>query len=66
MFFIDPKGDDALKLLTELPTLEGVTFLDPVRTGFSVNLFELPPHRPEDKERVRSMYTGYVLEIIRE
>jgi energy-coupling factor transporter ATP-binding protein EcfA2 len=63
--FIDPKGDDSLKLLRELETLESVAFLDPL-VGFNVNPFELPPHRPEQRDWLVSQYIGYIMAVIQE
>jgi len=65
VFYIDPKGDDSLKLLRELSTLEGVTYLDPL-TGFSINPFELPPYSPEQRDWLVSQYIGYIMSIIEE
>lgn len=66
--YIDPKGDDSWKFLSQVDELspEKVTFLDPWKTGFSVNLLELPPCSEEEKERVRSTYQGFVLNLIQE
>jgi DNA helicase HerA-like ATPase len=47
--YIDLKGDDSLKFLSQLQALdpERVTFLDPVLTKFSVNPLEFPPYSPQ-------------------
>lgn len=66
VWFIDPKGDDSLKLLQELETLENVVFLDPLR-GFSVNPFELPQgYPPEQRDWLVSQYIGYIMTILQE
>jgi intein/homing endonuclease len=66
--YVDVKGDDAWKFLSQADNLDPakITFLDPNSTGFSLNPFELPPHDDEDAERVRSVYTGFVMKIIEE
>jgi hypothetical protein len=66
--YVDVKGDDAWKFLAQADELDPakITFLDPNETGFSVNPFELPPHDEEDEERVRSVYTGFVMKVIEE
>ncbi|HUH82880.1 MAG TPA: TraM recognition domain-containing protein, partial [Nitrososphaerales archaeon] len=43
-----------------------VRFLDPNATGLSVNPLELPPHRENEDERVRSVYTGFIIRVIDE
>jgi hypothetical protein len=66
--YVDIKGDDAWKFLSQSNNLDPakLTFLDPNSTGFSLNPFELPPHDEEDAERVRSVYTGFVMKVIEE
>jgi DNA helicase HerA-like ATPase len=66
--YVDVKGDDAWKFLSQTDDLDParLTFLDPNSTGFSLNPFELPPHDDEDTERVRSVYTGFVMKVIEE
>jgi hypothetical protein len=66
--YVDVKGDDAWKFLSQADDLDParLTFLDPNSTGFSLNPFELPPHNDEDAERVRSVYTGFVMKVIEE
>jgi len=66
--YVDVKGDDAWKFLSQVDELDPakVTFLDPNETGFSVNPLELPPHRENEDERVRSVYTGFVMRVIDE
>lgn len=66
VWFVDPKGDDSLRLLRELETLEGVVFLDPLQ-GFSVNPFELPKgYGPEQRDWLVSQYIGYIMTILQE
>lgn len=62
------KGDDAWRFLAQADELDPakLTFLDPNETGFSVNPFELPPHDEGDEEKVRSVYTGFVMKVIEE
>lgn len=66
--YVDVKGDDAWKFLAQTDVLDPavITFLDPNETGFSLNPFELPNHNEEDEERVKSVYTGFVLKVIEE
>jgi hypothetical protein len=66
--YVDVKGDDAWKFLAQADELDParVTFLDPNETGFAVNPFELPPHDGRDEEKVRSVYTGFVMKVIEE
>lgn len=73
--YIDVKGDDAWKFLSQADPLDPskLTFLDPNLTGFSVNPFELPRHTEQggdddehEGERVRSVYTGFVMKVIEE
>ena len=66
--YVDVKGDDAWKFLAQVDELDPakVVFLDPNETGFSLNPFELPSHTEEDAERVRSVYTGFVMRVIEE
>ncbi|MEM2499824.1 MAG: type IV secretion system DNA-binding domain-containing protein, partial [Sulfolobales archaeon] len=64
VWFIDPKGDDSLKLLQELESLEGVLFLDPL-VGFSINPFELP-RGYMDRDWVVSLYIGYLMNLVQE
>lgn len=66
--YVDVKGDDAWKFLAQADVLDSaaVTFLDPNETGFSINPFELPNHDEEDAERVKSIYTGFVMKVIEE
>ena len=65
---MDVKGDDAWKFLAQADELDPakITFLDPNETGFAVNPFELPPHDKEDRDKVRSVYTGFVMKVIEE
>ena len=65
---MDVKGDDAWKFLAQADVLDpaAITFLDPTETGFSINPFELPNHDEEDAERVKSIYTGFVMKVIEE
>ena len=66
--YVDVKGDDAWKFVAQVDELDParVTFLDPNVTGFSINPFELPSHDEGDAERVRSIYTGFVMKVIEE
>jgi len=66
--YVDVKGDDAWKFLAQADKLDpaAITFLDPNETGFSLNPFELPNHDEEDAERVKSIYTGFVMKVIEE
>jgi len=66
--YVDVKGDDAWKFLAQADVLDpaSITFLDPNETGFSINPFELPDHDEEDTDRVRSIYTGFVMKVIEE
>jgi len=66
--YADQKGDDSFKFLAQVDALdpERVTFLDPVLTGFSVNPLELPPYSPTDRERIVSVYVGFLMSIIQE
>ncbi|MDG6910713.1 MAG: ATP-binding protein, partial [Nitrososphaerota archaeon] len=66
--YVDVKGDDAWKFLAQADSLDPskLVFLDPNETGFSVNPFELPHHDEEDREKVRSVYTGFVMKVIEE
>jgi len=66
--YVDVKGDDAWKFLAQMDVLDpaAITFLDPNETGFSINPFELPSHDLEDAERVKSIYTGFVMKVIEE
>ena len=81
LVYIDPKGDDSLKMLEEAPDLSSSSsspsaaaaaddryvLLDPVRTGFSVNPLELPPYSsPEDRERITSLYEGFFQSLLLE
>ena len=66
--YVDVKGDDAWKFLSQVDELDPakITFLDPNETGFAVNPFELPPHDEASEERVKSVYTGFVMKVIEE
>jgi len=66
--FIDVKGDDSYKFLAQFDSLdpEKVHFLDPILTSFSVNPLELPPHNAENRERVVSVYVGFLMKIFEE
>jgi intein/homing endonuclease len=66
--YVDVKGDDAWKFLAQSEKLDPskLTFLDPNETGFSINPFELPNHDAGDAERVKSVYTGFVMRVIEE
>ncbi len=68
MIYLDPKGDDAIKVLQQMDVLdpEKITFLDPVRSPFAINPLELPPHDSEDADRIRSTYTGFVMRLVQE
>lgn len=63
VFFIDPKGIDAPKLLEEVELDDSVTYLDPVR-GFSFNPLALPPYEPARRDQVVSLHIGYFLNLI--
>jgi DNA helicase HerA-like ATPase len=67
-FFIDVKGDDSYKFLAQLDSLnpEKIHFLDPILTSFSVNPLELPPHASENRERVVSVFVGFLMKILEE
>lgn len=68
-FYIDPKGDDAVKFVKQTRALnpDKVTFLDPVLTSFAVNPFELPHYSsPEERERIVSVYKGFIMNIFEE
>ncbi len=66
--YVDPKGPDSFEFLKQVVNLspQSVTFLDPHLTGFAINLLELPKCADEEKERVRSIYMGFVLKLIEE
>jgi len=66
--YLDVKGDDSFKFLAQVDALdpERITFLDPVLTKFSVNPLELPMCAPKDRERIVSVYTGFLMGIIQE
>jgi hypothetical protein len=66
--FIDPKGDDALKLLKKLPNLDPdhVLFCDPDLTNFSVNPLGIPPHDAADDEKIRSLHAEFLFSYLRE
>ena len=66
--FIDPKGADSYDFLRQCEdkTFEKnhVHFLDPIETKFSMNILELPPYAPENRESVVSRYVGYIMTMI--
>ncbi len=66
--YLDVKGDDAWRFLAQVDSLDPakITFLDPNKTKFSVNPFDLPPHSEEDEENVKSVYIGFVMRVIEE
>lgn len=66
LLFVDPKGDDSLKLLRELPDLDRVRFLDAGRGGFALNPLHLPPYAPGERDRAVTVWTGVVSDLISE
>ncbi len=66
--FVDPKGSDAYDFLRqcepETYRRDRVMFLDPVDTGFSINVLELPPYEPGKRHVVVSQYVGYIMQMI--
>lgn len=65
--YLEPKGDDSFKFLAQVDSLDAdrVTFLDPVLTKFSVNPLELPNYTSQE-ERLVSVYTGFLMQVIQE
>jgi Type IV secretion-system coupling protein DNA-binding domain len=66
--YIDPKGDDSDKFLKQFETLDAdiLTYLDPDETGFAICPLELPPHSPQDHERIVTIYIEFLLNLIEE
>jgi len=67
--FVDPKGSDSYDFLRQCDprTYERgqITYLDPIETGFSLNLFELPPYNtPDEREVLVLQYVGYITQMI--
>ncbi len=65
---IDPKGSDSYDFVRQCEdkTFEDnhVHFLDPIETKFSINILELPPYEPENREAIVSQYVGYIMTMI--
>ena len=69
--FVDPKGDDSEKSVRACEPYsferKRVRYLDPVKTGFSINPLELPPDiDAEEREAAKSRYVGYILQLMGE
>jgi hypothetical protein len=63
VFFIDPKGFDAPKLLEELPDLKNVVYLEP-KQGFAFNPLALPPHNSGLRDQIVSLYIGHFRSLV--
>jgi len=66
IIYIDPKGDDGIKLLKYLPLTEKVVYLNPVSTEFALNPLELPPHDPKDRDRIVGLWISLFMRMIQE
>ena len=66
IIYVDPKGDDGLKLLKYLPLNEKTVYLNPVTTEFALNPLQLPPHRPEDHDRIVGLLISLFMRLIEE
>jgi hypothetical protein len=70
MIYVDVKDEDALLFLRQCEERsfhEGrITYVDLNRTGFAINLLELPPHDEKDKDATVSRMVGHVTELFKE
>jgi DNA helicase HerA-like ATPase len=64
---IDPHGDMAYDLVECLPErLDDIIFLDHLRVRFSINPFELPPHRDEyERAMFIERIIGQIVEVMK-
>jgi len=66
---IDPKGSDSYDFIRQCEdeTFKNdmVHFLDPIKTGFSINILELPKYTPDNREAIVSQYVGYIMTMIK-
>ena len=66
--YFDPKGDDSEGFIRmcEPETMRSgkVRYLDPTKTGFSINPLELPPHTKSNKESLVALYVGHFTEMV--
>ena len=66
--FVDPKGSDSYEFLTQIDDItyqnDNVIFLDPIQTKFSINIFELPEYKPDNRDSIVSQYVGMIMKMI--
>ena len=66
--YFDPKGDDSeqfVRMCESESLREGkVRYLDPHKTGFSINPLELPPHTKSSRESLVALYIGHFTEMV--
>ena len=67
--YIDPKGSDSYQFIRQCEdesfAQNRVHYLDPKETKFSINILELPPYKPEDRDNIVSMYVGQIMKMIK-
>lgn len=64
--YIDPKGDDGIKLLKYIPLNEKTVYLNPVTTEFALNPLELPPYDPKSRDRIMGLWISLFMRMIEE
>lgn len=66
--YFDPKGDDSERFVRmcepESIREKRVRYLDPIKTGFSINPLELPPHAKADRESLVTLYVGHFTDMV--